>query len=342
MTIQTIESLLDHPDPGFVCWLAGDRAKKEGYVKRIEHLVNPPADATWLKKIPAVPGADAAKRFYARHNGALLYTARDSMGGLRAPGLGVEIFPIDEWDERTQASAKRWEFEGYDDSEMVYGRHDFVAFADSRGISNYIHWVVKGPAAGTVYRWPLTTPPRRGTPPLCKDFGGFIELICNEPVRFFNELMDGHWRAEEVGLKEWIPSRYVADCGKPLERFTDDCRKALAMANREAQRLDDECIFTHHVLLGVLAAGVGPAAEPLARSGINIENARSEAKKVSNSDINESGDYRSTTRMTPRAKRAVEYALEQARRFKTLGVNTGHLLLGLMHDPDSRAYQILI
>lgn len=210
--MDCIESLLQHVDPAFVCFLAEDRSRKECYVKRIEHLVNPPAGPKLLAKIPKVPGAQAAREFYGRYNGALLYTARDSMGGLRAPGLGVEIFPIEEWPDRTAQSVDTWNFEDYDDSQMVYGRHDFVAFAHSRGISNYIHWVVRGPAAGSVYRWPLTTPPEPGTPPLAKDFGAFVQLICTEPVRFFNELMDCHWRAEE-GLKEYIPSRYVADGG---------------------------------------------------------------------------------------------------------------------------------
>lgn len=209
--IQLFESLLDHIDPAFVCQLIGDRSGEERYLKRVEHLANPPADLKLLENIPLFPGADVARAFYSRYNGALLYTARDSMNGLRAPGLGVEIFPIEDWADPTASSIETWESEGYDDSQMVYERDGFLAFAHSRGTSNPIHLVIKGPAAGSIYRWPLTTPPTRGVEPLAKSFADFIALICNEPVRFFNELMDCHWRAEE-GLKEWLPAQYLADC----------------------------------------------------------------------------------------------------------------------------------
>ncbi|HEY2586940.1 MAG TPA: hypothetical protein VGI81_14435 [Tepidisphaeraceae bacterium] len=211
MPTTPFESLLDHVDPGFVCWLASGRSREEGYLKRVEHLANPPADSNLLDRIPAVPGADVARALYSRYNGALLYTARDSMGGLRAPGLGVEIVPIDEWPERTEAMVHSWAFEEYDDAQMPYGRHDFVAFAYPRGASNHVHWVIAGPAAGSIYFWPWTMRPELHTPPLARNFGAFITLLCTEPVHLLNDVFGCHWRAEE-GLKEWIPSRYLPDC----------------------------------------------------------------------------------------------------------------------------------
>lgn len=207
--MKAFESLLDDVDPGFICFRADDPARKEGHLKRVEHLVNPPAEVSLLAKIPAMPGADAARKFYEHCDGALLYTARDSMGGVRAPGLGIEIFPIEEWSDRTAQMVESWE--EFDDTQIPYGRHDFVAFAHSRGASSYIHWVIKGPTAGAIYWWAWTMPPQKDTPPLAEDFAAFIDLICTQPVRFFNELLLGYWRAED-GLKEWMPSRYVADC----------------------------------------------------------------------------------------------------------------------------------
>jgi len=164
MSMRSFESLIDHVDPGFICFLAGDPLKNEGYLKRVEHLANPPAESSLLAKIPAVPGVDAAREFYGRFDGALLYTARDSMGGLRAPGLGVEIFPIEEWPDHTAQTVDSWTFEEFDDSKMPYSRDEFVSFAYSRGTSNPIHWVVRGPAAGTIYRWAWTMPPDPRTP----------------------------------------------------------------------------------------------------------------------------------------------------------------------------------
>lgn len=211
MPVELFESVLNHVDPGFVCYDARDRSKKETYLKRVEHLANPGADAKWLKQIPQGPGADVAKAFYGRYNGALLYTARDSMGGEYAPGLGVEIFPINLWRQVTTEMVTTWAFEEYDDSQMAYGRYDFLPIAVSRGASNCVHWVIKGPRAGSIYWWPLTSPPEHDAPPLAKDFGQFITLICSEPVRVLSELLGGDWRAEE-GLKEYIPSRYLPDC----------------------------------------------------------------------------------------------------------------------------------
>lgn len=208
--IKSFELLLDHPDPCFLCQLAGDRSNETKYVKQLEHLANPPANRELLDKIPSVPGAEIPKLLYSRYNGALLYTARDSMGGLRAPGLGIEIFPIEEWHERTEQMVDSWAFEEYEDKELAYGRNDFVAFAHARGASNHLHWVINGPAAGSIYFWPWTTPPTPQAAPLAPSFGAFVNRVCSESVYLFNTVFGCHWRAEE-GLKEWIPSRYMPD-----------------------------------------------------------------------------------------------------------------------------------
>jgi SMI1/KNR4 family protein SUKH-1 len=210
--MESFESLLNHADPGFMCYAGGDKSKKEAFLVRVEHLANPAADMDVLKTIPNVPGANAAKEFYARHNGALLYTEF----GLDGSNGGIEIFSPKEWPDRTAQMVESWE--GYEDARMPYGKHDFVAFAHSRGASSYIHWVIRGPTAGTIYWWAWTMPPLDHEPPLAKDFGAFIELISREPVRFLNELTGCYARfTDDQTVTEWIPARYVPDCeGMPL------------------------------------------------------------------------------------------------------------------------------
>jgi len=205
--MKSFESLLGHPDPGFVCYACGDPSHKEAFLARVEHLANPPATRNPWTMIPSVRGADGAKEFYAHHDGALLYTER----GLEGTSDGIEIFPLREWPERTAQMVESWE--GYDDTQMPYGRHDFVAFAHSRGASSYIHWVVKGPAAGAIYWWPWTMPPYDQEPPLATDFAAFIELISTQPVHFLNDLLGCYTRfTDDRTVTQWIPRRYLPDC----------------------------------------------------------------------------------------------------------------------------------
>src|SRR6185369_7958739 len=121
---------------------------------------------------------------YAEFDGVLLYTTET-----QNDMIGVELFPIEEWEERTASMVESWIDGDYPDDDMPYGRDDFIAFAHSRGASSHIHWVVRGPRAGSIYWWAWTMPPDKDTPPMASNFGEFIKLLHDRPAHFFNEIL---------------------------------------------------------------------------------------------------------------------------------------------------------
>jgi hypothetical protein len=212
MSLATFESLLRHPAPGFACYASGDKSKTEAFLAPIAHRAKSGARAGDLASIPDVPGADAARQFYQSHNGALLFTAPGSMSAFGGPDEGLEIFPIKQWKSRTEQMVDSWEDGEYKDDRMPYGRDDFIAFAHSRGASSYMHWVIDGPNSGSIYWWAWTMPPQKKTPPLATDFALFVELVCMQPVHFFNDLLLCYTRFSDGQTgKQWIPIRYLPD-----------------------------------------------------------------------------------------------------------------------------------
>jgi ATP-dependent Clp protease ATP-binding subunit ClpC len=124
------------------------------------------------------------------------------------------------------------------------------------------------------------------------------------------------------------------------ERFTDRARKVMQLANQEALRLNHESVGTEHILLGLLKEGGGVAANVLKNLEIDFRVARLEVEKVVPAG-------RERVRvcklpMTPPAKKAIEYAVEEARGLGHHCVGTEHLLLGLLREQEGVAGLILI
>src|ERR1700739_1348641 len=112
------------------------------------------------------------------------------------------------------------------------------------------------------------------------------------------------------------------------ERFTDRARKVMQLANQEAQRFNHEYIGTEHVLLGLLKEGSGVAATVIRKLDIDLRKIRLEVEKLvqRGRDQNAMGSLP----QTPRAKRAIEYAMLEARELNHGYVGTEHILLGLL------------
>ena len=113
-----------------------------------------------------------------------------------------------------------------------------------------------------------------------------------------------------------------------LERFTDRARKVIALANQEAQRFNHKYVGTEHLLLGLVKEGSGVGVTVLKNLGADIKKLRSEFEKLvkSGPDIVTIGKLP----QTPRAKRIIEYALEEARSLNHNYVGTEHILLALI------------
>src|SRR5881296_466506 len=124
------------------------------------------------------------------------------------------------------------------------------------------------------------------------------------------------------------------------ERFTDRARKVMQLANQEAQRLNHEYIGTEHILLGLVKEGSGVAANVLKNLDVDLRKIRLEVEKI----VQAGPDMVTMGKLpqTPRAKKVIEYAIEEARQLNHNYVGTEHLLLGLLREHDGVAAQVLM
>ncbi len=123
--------------------------------------------------------------------------------------------------------------------------------------------------------------------------------------------------------------------------FTDRARKVMQLANQEAQRLNHEYIGTEHILLGLVKEGSGVAANVLENLDIDLRKIRVEIEKIIQSGPN-IVPIMGMLPQTPRAKKVIEYSLEEARNLNHGFVGTEHLLLGLLREPEAVAAQVLM
>ncbi|MCF7954368.1 MAG: ATP-dependent Clp protease ATP-binding subunit [Phycisphaerae bacterium] len=125
-----------------------------------------------------------------------------------------------------------------------------------------------------------------------------------------------------------------------FERFTDRARKVMALANQEAQRFNHEYIGTEHILLGLVKEGSGVGANVLKNLDVDIKKLRLEIEKLvkSGPDMVTMGKLP----QTPRAKKVIEFAIEEARALNHNYVGTEHILLGLLRETEGIAAQVLL
>jgi ATP-dependent Clp protease ATP-binding subunit ClpC len=116
-----------------------------------------------------------------------------------------------------------------------------------------------------------------------------------------------------------------------FERFTDEARRVLVLAQEEARGLEHDFIGTEHLLLGILHHGKGPAPDALNASGVTLEAARSRIAEV----VGPSGSPpRRPAPFTPRAKKTLELSLREALQLGHDHIGTEHLLLGLIREGE--------
>src|SRR5579884_1711288 len=134
--------------------------------------------------------------------------------------------------------------------------------------------------------------------------------------------------------------RGLSETAGMYERFTDRARKVMQLANQEAQRFNHEYIGTEHILLGLVKEGSGVAANVLKNLDIDLRKIRLEVEKIvqSGPDMVTMGKLP----QTPRAKKVIEYSIEEARNLNHNYVGTEHLLLGLLREQEGVAAQVLM
>jgi len=125
-----------------------------------------------------------------------------------------------------------------------------------------------------------------------------------------------------------------------FNRFTERARKVIILAKEEARRFNHDYIGTEHILLGLIREGEGVAATVLQKMGLSLENIRLEIEKLVQPGPTTQiiGDIP----FTPRAKKALELAAEEARSLGHNYIGTEHLLLGLIREGEGVASQVLL
>jgi len=125
-----------------------------------------------------------------------------------------------------------------------------------------------------------------------------------------------------------------------FERFTDRARNVMAIANAEAQRLNHKGIDSHHILLGLVKEGSGVGATVLKFLDVDTNKLCMEVEKL----VKRGPDMVTLEKLphTPRAKKVIEFAIEEAKSLNHKYLGTEHLLLGLLRDTDSVAVKALM
>ncbi len=126
-----------------------------------------------------------------------------------------------------------------------------------------------------------------------------------------------------------------------FEKFTDRARKVINLARQEAERLGHEFIGTEHILLGLVKEGSGVAANVLENLDVDLEKVRVEVEKYV-SGTGETMSATSSLPFTPKAKKVLELAMEEARNLEHNYIGTEHLLLGLLRENEGMAAQVLL
>ncbi len=122
------------------------------------------------------------------------------------------------------------------------------------------------------------------------------------------------------------------------QRFTERARRVIFYAQEEAGRLGENYVSTEHLLLGLVREPDSVAARILERMGVSLSRVRNEIERqVSRGE----GRLGQETQLTPRAKRVIDLAYDEARQLNNNYIGTEHLLLGLIREGEGLAGRVL-
>ena len=126
--------------------------------------------------------------------------------------------------------------------------------------------------------------------------------------------------------------------GSRFEKFSERARRVLSLAQEEAQRFNHNYIGTEHILLGLVRETEGVAARVLANLGVDLNKVRSAVEFIiGRGERPPQGEIG----LTPRAKKVVELAVDEARRMNHAYIGTEHLLIGLLREGEGVAAGVL-
>ena len=123
-----------------------------------------------------------------------------------------------------------------------------------------------------------------------------------------------------------------------FEKFSERARRVLSLSQEEAQRFNHNYIGSEHILLGLVRETDGVAAQVLGNLGLDLSRVRSAVEYLIGK---EESNPQQDIGLTPRAKKLIELAVDEARRLNHTYIGTEHLLIGLMRDGEGVAAGIL-
>jgi ATP-dependent Clp protease ATP-binding subunit ClpA len=121
--------------------------------------------------------------------------------------------------------------------------------------------------------------------------------------------------------------------------FTPLAQQALMLARKEADRLHHNFVGTEHLLLGLIRLGQGVAVNVLHKMGLDLQAVRVEIEKKVGTTPDQT--VLGAIPYTPRVKKALALAAEEARALHHVYLGTEHMLLGLLREPDGVASHVL-
>ena len=125
----------------------------------------------------------------------------------------------------------------------------------------------------------------------------------------------------------------------PFDRFNDRAKRVLALAQDEAIRFNHNYIGTEHLLLGLVREGEGVAARVLDSLGVELPKVRKAVEFVIGRG--DSTTSPSEITLSPRTKKVIELAVDEARKLGHSHVGTEHLLLGIVREGEGIASGVL-
>ncbi len=157
----------------------------------------------------------------------------------------------------------------------------------------------------------------------------------NNPLEQFTQLLRKVLQGKHITPTELVD---YFDRSTKFDRFTKRARHVLTLAQQEAQRFQHNYIGTEHLLLGLLREGEGVAAHVLSNLGVEVDQVRHAVEAI----IGRGGrSVRGEMGFTPRAKKVIELAVDEAHRLNHRFIGTEHLLLGLIREGEGIAADVL-
>ncbi len=123
------------------------------------------------------------------------------------------------------------------------------------------------------------------------------------------------------------------------QRFTERARKVIFFAQEEAGKQGQNYVSTEHLLLGLIRENDSVAARILDRTGVSLGRIRSEIERQV---VQGEGRLGEDMQLTPRAKRVIDLAYDEARQLNNNYIGTEHLLLGLLREGEGLAGKTLV